>query len=54
MSPLMIYIPQDAAYFKAGIDAVVTLLASSTFRTAIDIMLILSVSMVGYQYVLGK
>lgn len=54
MTPLLIYIPQDGAFFKEVLDAMVLLLGKSTFKSAIEIMLILSVSMMGYQYVLGN
>lgn len=54
MRPLLIYIPQDGVFFKEVLDAVVTLLSTSTFKSAIDIMLILAVAMMGYQYVAGN
>ncbi|HHM2299046.1 TPA: conjugal transfer protein TraG N-terminal domain-containing protein [Legionella anisa] len=54
MSPLLIYTPQNGEYLKTVLDAVVTLLGEETFKTGIDIIMILAVSVVGYQYVLGK
>lgn len=54
MSALFIYTPQNGEYLKTVLDAVVTLLGTSTFRSALDIVTILAVSMVGYQYVCGK
>ena len=54
MTPLLIYIPQDGVFFKEVLDAVVTLIGTATFNSAIEIMLILAVSMMGYQYVLGN
>lgn len=54
MSPLLIYTPQNGEYLKTVLDAMVTLLNTETFKSAMNIMLILAVSMVGYQYVCGK
>ncbi|HAT1129935.1 TPA: conjugal transfer protein TraG [Legionella pneumophila] len=54
MSPLLIYTPQNGIYLKELLDGVATLLTESTFSTACDIIMILSVGMVGYQYVMGK
>jgi len=54
MKMLLIYTPQNAEYLKTILDAVVTLLNSSTFKSALDIMVPLAVTMVGYQYVMGK
>lgn len=53
MNLLQIYTPQNGEYFKTVLDAMVTLLSTKTFASAIDIMLILSVSMMGYQYISG-
>lgn len=54
MSLLMIYIPQNGSYLKTVLDAMVTLLDTPTYHTAKDIISILAVAMVGYQYVSGK
>jgi conjugal transfer mating pair stabilization protein TraG len=54
MSPLMIYIPQNGAFLKTTLDAMVTLLNTPTYYAAKDIISILAVGMVGYQYVSGK
>ena len=54
MSPLLIYTPQNGIYLKELLDGMATLLTESTFSTACDIIMILSVSMVGYQFVMGK
>ena len=54
MSMLLIYTPQNGDYFKTILDATVTLLNTATFKSALDIMLPLAVTMVGYQYVMGK
>lgn len=54
MKPLLIYIPQNGEFFTKCINAVVTVINTATFKDAIDIMLILSVAMMGYQYVMGK
>lgn len=54
MSPLLIYTPQNGEYLKTVLDAVVTLLGEETFKTGIDIIMILAISVVGYQYVMGK
>lgn len=54
IDPLLIYTPQNGIFFKTVLDAMVTLLDSSTFKSAIDIVMILAVSMVGFQYVMGK
>ncbi|HAT8934691.1 TPA: conjugal transfer protein TraG, partial [Legionella pneumophila subsp. pneumophila] len=54
MSPLLIYTPQNGIYLKELLDGMATLLTESTFSTACDIIMILSVGMVGYQYVMGK
>lgn len=54
MSPLLIYTPQNGNFLKVLLDGMVALLGTSTFSTACDIIMILSVGMVGYQYVMGK
>lgn len=54
MSPLLIYTPQNGIFLKELLDGMALLLDSSTFATACDIIMILSVAMVGYQYVRGK
>lgn len=54
MSMLYIYTPQNGEYLKTVLDAMVTLMGTSTFSSALDIVTILAVSMVGYQYVCGK
>jgi conjugal transfer mating pair stabilization protein TraG len=54
MSPLLIYTPQNGAFLKTVLDAMVALLKEDTFQSAIDIMMILGVSLVGYQFVTGK
>lgn len=54
MSPLLIYTPQNGAFLKTVLDAMVALLKEDTFQSAIEIMMILSVSLVGYQFVTGK
>ena len=54
MSPLLIYTPQNGIFLKEMLDGMAALLGTSTFITACDIIMILSVGMVGYQYVLGK
>ncbi|HHF0525615.1 TPA: conjugal transfer mating-pair stabilization protein TraG [Legionella anisa] len=54
MSPLLIYTPQNGIYLKELLDGMAALLGTSTFTTACDIIMILSVGMVGYQYVMGK
>ncbi|MHA3210471.1 conjugal transfer protein TraG N-terminal domain-containing protein (plasmid) [Legionella pneumophila] len=54
MSPLLIYTPQNGIYLKELLDGMAALLTESTFSTACDIIMILSVGMVGYQYVMGK
>ena len=53
MTPLLIYTPQDGEFFKEVLDAMVLLLGKSTFKSATEIMMILSVCMMGYQYVVG-
>lgn len=54
MSLLMIYTPQNGEYLKTVLDAMVTLLGTSTYRSAQDIVSILAVGIVGFQYVSGK
>lgn len=54
MSPLLIYTPQNGVFLKELLDSMVLLVNSDTFKTAIDIIMILSVSMVGVQFVSGK
>lgn len=54
MSPLLIYTPQNGTFLKELLDGMAALLGTSTFITACDIIMILSVGMVGYQYVMGK
>ncbi|MBA2650232.1 MAG: conjugal transfer mating pair stabilization protein TraG [Legionella sp.] len=54
MSPLLIYTPQNGIFLKQLLDGMALLLDSPTFNAACDIILILSVGMVGYQYVMGK
>ena len=54
MSPLLIYTPQNGVFLKELLDGMAALLGTSTFTTACDIIMILSVSMVSYQYVMGK
>jgi conjugal transfer mating pair stabilization protein TraG len=54
MSPLLIYTPQNGIYLKELLDGMAALLGTSTFTTACDIIMILSVGMVGVQYVMGK
>jgi len=54
MSPLLIYTPQNGAFLKELLDGMALLLASTTFTTARDIVMTLSVGMVGHQYVKGK
>lgn len=54
MSPLLIYTPQNGAFLKILLDGMVVLLNSETFSSAIEIIMILSVGMVAYQYVMGK
>jgi len=54
MSPLLIYTPQNGIYLKELLDGLAALLGTSTFTTACDIIMILSVGMVGVQYVMGK
>ena len=49
MSPLLIYTPQNGEYLKTVLDAMVALLDTTTFKSAIDIMIILAVCMVGFQ-----
>ena len=54
MSPLLIYTPQNGEFLKTVLDAMVALLKEDTFQSAIDIMMILGVSLVCYQFVTGK
>lgn len=54
MNALLIYTPQNGEYLKTVLDAMVALLDTTTFKSAMDIMVILAVCMVGYQYVMGK
>lgn len=54
MSPLLIYTPQNGEFLKTVLDAMVSLLREDTFQSAIDIMMMLAVSLVGYQFVTGK
>ncbi|HHF7373737.1 TPA: conjugal transfer protein TraG N-terminal domain-containing protein [Legionella bozemanae] len=54
MSLLTIYTPQNGEYLKAVLDAMVTLLGTSTYKSAQDIVSILAVGVVGFQYVSGK
>ncbi|RUQ96661.1 conjugal transfer protein TraG N-terminal domain-containing protein [Legionella septentrionalis] len=54
MSILLIYTPQNGEYLKTVLDAMVTLVGTATFKSAMDIMMILAVSMVSYQYICGK
>ncbi|KTD47454.1 putative sex pilus assembly and mating pair protein TraG [Legionella quinlivanii] len=54
MSLLTIYTPQNGEYLKTVLDAMVTLLGTSTYQTAQDIVSILAVGVVGFQYVTGK
>ncbi|HHF0526723.1 TPA: conjugal transfer protein TraG N-terminal domain-containing protein [Legionella anisa] len=54
MSPLTLYTPQNGVFLKTVLDAMVAFLKEDTFQSAIEIMMILSVSLVGYQYVTGK
>lgn len=54
MKPLLIYTPQNADFFKSILDGTVTLLGTSTFQSALDIMMVLAVGIVGFQYVRGK
>lgn len=54
MSMLMIYTPQNGEYLKTVLDAMATLCNTATFKSAMDIVMILAVCMTGYQYVCGK
>ena len=54
MSLITIYTPQNGEFLKTILDAVVTLLNSATFKTGVNIVQILAVSMVGYQYISGQ
>ncbi|HAU0311420.1 TPA: conjugal transfer protein TraG [Legionella pneumophila] len=54
MSILSIYTPQNGEYLKTVLDAMVALLGSLTYRSAMDIIGILAVGFVGFQYVSGK
>ncbi|HAU4000802.1 TPA: conjugal transfer protein TraG, partial [Legionella pneumophila] len=54
MSLLTIYTPQNGEYLKTVLDAMVTLLSTSTYQSAQDIVSILAVGVVGFQYVSGK
>ena len=54
MSPLLIYTPQNGVFLKQLLDSMVLLLNGETFKSAIDIIMILAVSMVGIQFVTGK
>lgn len=54
MSLLSIYTPQNGEYLKTVLDAMVTLLNTSTYQSAQDIVSILAVGVVGFQYVSGK
>ena len=54
MNALLIYTPQNGEYLKTVLDAMVALLDTATFKSALDIMVILAVCMVGYQYMMGK
>lgn len=54
MSLLTIYTPQNGEYLKTVLDAMVTLLGTSTYKSAQDIVSILAVGVVGFQYVSGK
>ena len=53
MSVLDIYVPQNADMLKESLDAIVALMASETFKTAVDIMLIISGLTAIVQYVKG-
>lgn len=54
MSLLTIYTPQNGEYLKTVLDAMVTLLGTETYRSAQEIVSILAVGIVGFQYVSGK
>ncbi|HHF7349647.1 TPA: conjugal transfer protein TraG N-terminal domain-containing protein [Legionella feeleii] len=54
MTLLTLYTPQNGDFFKEALDAMVTLLGTATFQSAIDIVLILAVCMTSYQYIQGK
>lgn len=54
MSLLTIYTPQNGEYLKTVLDAMVTLLRTETYRSAQEIVSILAVGIVGFQYVSGK
>ncbi|MFX4462469.1 hypothetical protein ABTA61_19915, partial [Acinetobacter baumannii] len=54
MSLLTIYTPQNGEYLKTVLDAMVTLLSTATYQSAQDIVSILAVGVVAFQYVSGK
>lgn len=54
MNPLLIYTPQNGIFLKEALDAVVALLNGESYKAAIEIIMILAVGLVGFQYVSGK
>lgn len=54
MSILTIYIPQNGEYLKTVLDAMVTLLNSETYHSALEIMTTIAVGIVSIQYIRGK
>lgn len=52
--PLIIYTPQNGEFLRTILDAMVALLGTSSFRSLLDIMLVLAAFMMGYQFIVGK
>ena len=54
MKLLLIYTPQNGEYLKTVLDAMVALLNTETFKTAMEIIIPLAVCMVAYQYLMQR
>lgn len=51
---LTVYTPQNGEYFKEVLDAMVSLMGTDTFSSAIDCILILAACMAGFQFITGN
>lgn len=54
MKLLLIYTPQNGEYLKTMLDAMVALLDTATFKSAMEIIIPLAVCMVAYQYIMQR
>ena len=54
MKLLLIYTPQNGEYLKEVLDAMVALLNTTTFKSAMEIIIPLAVCMVAYQYLMQR